>query len=322
MTARLCVLGSGSSGNGSWVSLPSRDGSIECFIDAGLSPKQTGERLKRRGLLPIKPSVLVLTHADGDHWRPTWAPHVERLNMRVLARREHHAALVASGVPASRLEALPVDAATELAPGVTLDAMPTPHDEHGSTALRFESEGGRIAWLTDLGRADAAVTAFARGCEVVAIESNYCVEMQMASRRPIFLKQRIMGGKGHLSNDQCLAAVREIVGAPQAEVMATAGATGPSVTAPGLLSAAPTLSKQSPTRAATLPAVEPTPHRIVLLHLSRDCNHATRIRQLWREQVPHLCDRLVVSSQQAPTQVLEVAPRPQTLTLFGVAASA
>lgn len=269
MRARLCVLGSGSGGNGSWLSLPSRDGAVECFIDAGLSPKATGERLRARSLLPIRPRVLVLTHADGDHWRATWASHVERLELRVLARREHHAALVAAGVPSARLEALPVDSTTELAPGVTLAALPTPHDEHGSTALRFESCGGRVAWLTDLGRAEAETISFARGCEIVAIESNYCPEMQMASRRPPFLKQRIMGGKGHLSNEQCLAAVREIVCASQSE---------------------------------------PKPHRIVLLHLSRDCNHASRIRQLWRERVPHLCERMIVSTQASPTPVLEAAP--------------
>jgi len=262
---RLCVLGSGSGGNGSWLSLPTHDGSVECFIDAGLSPKATGERLKARGLLPIAPRALVLTHADGDHWRPTWASHVERLGMRVLARREHHASLLAAGVPHARLEALAAGTPTELAPGVTVEAHATPHDEHGSTALRFESRCSRVAWLTDLGRADPDVIEFSRGCDLLAIESNYCTQMQMASRRPLMLKQRIMGGKGHLSNEQCVDAVASIASQPSTR-----------------------------------------PHRVVLLHLSRDCNHPTRIRQLWRERAPHLADRLVLSSQTTPTPVLGI----------------
>jgi len=266
MSARLCVLGSGSSGNGSWLSLPSREGSFECFIDAGLSPKQTGERLRRRGLLPVRPRALVLTHADSDHWRPTWAPHVDRLELRVFARREHHAALVAAGVPKSRLEALTPGEPVELAPDVTIDSIATPHDEHGSTGLRFECAGGRVAWLTDLGRAGDEVIEFARGCELVAIESNYCPRLQLASRRPPFLKARIMGGKGHLSNEECLAAI---------EAMMTA-ALG----------------------------------HVVLLHLSRECNHAARIRELWLERRPDAWERVVVSSQATPTPVLTIGERP------------
>ncbi|MBX3356066.1 MAG: MBL fold metallo-hydrolase [Phycisphaeraceae bacterium] len=249
------------------MSLPSHEGTLECFIDAGLSPKQTGERLRLRNLLPIKPRVLILTHADSDHWRPTWAPHVERLHIRVLARREHHAALLEAGMPQRHLEVLPTGTAMELAPGVTLHALPTPHDEHGSTALRFESSAGRFAWLTDLGRAEPEVIDFAKDCEVVGIESNYCPDMQMASRRPLFLKQRIMGGRGHLSNEQCLSAVEAMVACRQTV----------------------------------------QPHRFVLLHLSRDCNSPSRIRDLWRQRVPGLLDHVVITSQTIPTPVMSMA---------------
>lgn len=288
MNARLCVLGSGSAGNGSWLSLPSHDGTFECFVDAGLSPKATGERLRSRGLLPIRPRALVLTHADGDHWRPTWASHVERLELRVLARRAHHADLLAAGVPKRRLEVLEPGAPTELAPGVTLDAMPTPHDVHGSTALRFNSPGGRVAWLTDLGRAEQPVIDFASGCELLAIESNYCPQLQEASRRPPFLKARIMGGKGHLSNEQCLAAVAAI-----------AAGAGPTTT-----------------------AGDPRPHRVVLLHLSRDCNRATRVRTLWSERDPALAARMTVSAQDAPTPVISTGASAQESHLFDTAAPA
>jgi len=266
MSPRLCVLGSGSGGNGSWLSLPSRDGPFECFIDAGLTPKSTGERLRSRNLVPIRPRAIVLTHADGDHWRPTWASHVERLELRVLARRAHHPALLDAGVPRRRLEVLECGTPTELAPGITLDAIPTPHDVHGSTALRFESPGGRVAWLTDLGRAEPPVIDFARGCDIIGIESNYCPVMQEASRRPPFLKARIMSGKGHLSNEQCLTAIEAIVAASD-------GAR---------------------------------PHRVVLLHLSRDCNHSRRVRELWRERAPMLSERMTLSSQESPTPILTI----------------
>jgi hypothetical protein len=54
-----------------------------------------------------------------------------------------------------------------------------------------------------------------RFCELdlLAIESNYDPKMQVESPRPWFLKQRIMGGRGHLSNEQAFAAVRAVLDA-------------------------------------------------------------------------------------------------------------
>src|SRR5207244_483864 len=50
-----------------------------------------------------------------------------------------------------------------------------------------------------------------------ALESNYDPAMQEESGRPWFLKKRIMGGKGHLSNLQTLAAVKRILDLAQAK---------------------------------------------------------------------------------------------------------
>src|SRR5204862_3142635 len=43
-----------------------------------------------------------------------------------------------------------------------------------------------------------------------AIESNYCPLLQEESGRPDFLKHRITGGRGHLSNHEAAAAIRRI----------------------------------------------------------------------------------------------------------------
>ena len=45
----------------------------------------------------------------------------------------------------------------------------------------------------------------------IALESNYDRQMQFDSARPWFLKRRIMGGHGHLSNLQALAAIRKLL---------------------------------------------------------------------------------------------------------------
>ncbi|MEY2716643.1 MAG: putative metallo-hydrolase YycJ, partial [Planctomycetota bacterium] len=69
---------------------------------------------------------------------------------------------------------------------------------------------GVLGLATDLGRASGALIEAMRGVDILAIESNYDRDMQLASDRPAFLKDRIMGGKGHLSNEECIEAVRAI----------------------------------------------------------------------------------------------------------------
>ena len=46
--------------------------------------------------------------------------------------------------------------------------------------------------------------------DILALEANYDPRLQQASTRPEHLKRRIMGGAGHLSNEQAFEAVKRI----------------------------------------------------------------------------------------------------------------
>jgi len=92
-----------------------------------------------------------------------------------------------------------------------IDPILMSHDEHGVSALRFEfASGSCLGFATDLGHATPRFIEHMAEVDVLALESNYCPHMQMASGRPLFLKRRIMGGSGHLSNEQAAQAVAEI----------------------------------------------------------------------------------------------------------------
>jgi phosphoribosyl 1,2-cyclic phosphodiesterase len=91
---------------------------------------------------------------------------------------------------------------------VTLEPILLSHDELGVAAFRFSLPcGGTLGFATDLGRVTDELVDHLRGVDVLAIESNYCPVMQAGSPRPEFLKRRITGGAGHLSNEECAVAV-------------------------------------------------------------------------------------------------------------------
>ena len=92
-----------------------------------------------------------------------------------------------------------------------IDPILMSHDDLGVAAFRIETACAKtLGFATDLGRTTDTLTDHLAGVGVLAIESNYCPVLQADSDRPAFLKHRIMGGAGHLSNDECAKAVHAI----------------------------------------------------------------------------------------------------------------
>jgi phosphoribosyl 1,2-cyclic phosphodiesterase len=84
------------------------------------------------------------------------------------------------------------------------------HDELGTVAFVIDHHGTRFGYATDLGRVGKVLLRHFVDLHALAIESNYDPQLELSSNRPQFLKRRIMGGAGHLSNDQSIEAVLEI----------------------------------------------------------------------------------------------------------------
>lgn len=203
----LRVLASSSSGNCSV--LIHGEGALRrvTLIDCGLSPLRTRGLLARLGLDFSAIDEVLVTHFDGDHFHGGWArrlpPHV-----RLMVHRAHAARAASLGVPAER--ATVYDRPIDLRCGARATPTMLSHDALGVAAFRIEFGGASLGYATDLGRVTSALVDALAGVDVLAIESNYCPELQRASPRPEFLKRRIMDGSGHLSNEQCADGVEQI----------------------------------------------------------------------------------------------------------------
>lgn len=231
-SASLCVLASGSSGNCS--ALVIRRGSVQriCLIDLGLTPKRTFKLLQEHGLRPDQIDNAIVTHLDTDHFCPTWLgrsglPRHARLRMherhaKALGGRESGFGIREepdAGLSDSRL--LPFISDFPIDDGVRVHPILMSHDQEGVAAFRIDLDSGdghtaSLGFCTDLGHVTADLVDHLRdprtqrGVDVLAIESNYCPKMQLESDRPAQLKRRIMGGSGHLSNQEALEAVQAI----------------------------------------------------------------------------------------------------------------
>jgi phosphoribosyl 1,2-cyclic phosphodiesterase len=257
MSIELCVLASGSSGNCSVIRTPSG----VMLIDAGIGPRVVPQRLRGTGVSVSDISAVCLTHLDRDHFSPTWINTFVRNDVAVHCHADRVAALLAcehGDLLAPLLR--PFDREPfEPLPGLLARPIALAHDEEGSHGFVLAGHGCRVGYATDLGHVPEHLIAKFQSLDLLALESNYDPRMQRESPRPWFLKQRIMGGRGHLSNDQALAAVRRVLDRAQS-------------------------------------TAAPLPSHIVLLHRSRQCNCPTLLRKLFTND-PRIAPRLVLSEQ-------------------------
>ncbi len=204
----LLNLGSGSSGNCSLVVAGEGDQSRRILVDCGFSMRRTSQALLEHDIELQQLDGLVLTHLDRDHFNPSWSRRLRQLEMPVHVCADHAREAVACGCPEECLRVF--EDGIEFGAGLTARTHLVAHDDSGCVAYRFEHDGRSIGFATDLGHVPDSLLAFLEGVDAIAFESNYDRSMQLCSDRPEFLKRRIMGGHGHLSNEQSLHAVLHI----------------------------------------------------------------------------------------------------------------
>ena len=204
---KFCTLFSGSSGNA--VFLSTERGSI--LIDCGMSGKQTLEAMQQNGLPPEELKAILITHEHSDHVKgagilsrrlglPIYATEGTWQGMETAVGEipSHHRVVITAGESffLNDLEIMPFS---------------IPHDANDPTGYRIYTPKASVAIATDLGYFADQVRDAVTGADVVLLESNHDPEMlKQNAFYPAHLKKRILGRKGHLSNESGAAAAVEL----------------------------------------------------------------------------------------------------------------
>ena len=85
--------------------------------------------------------------------------------------------------------------------GIGVESFPTPHDAAESTGYALSAGGRKAAVVTDLGCVTPEVLKGIRGADLLVCEANHDVEWLRSGPYPYYLKARILGDRGHLSNE-------------------------------------------------------------------------------------------------------------------------
>jgi len=202
-------LNSGSNGNCIYVEA---DG-VRLLFDAGISGKRTAERLASRGRDPGGVDAVIISHDHHDHVRCAGILS-RKFGLPVYMTADAHAA-------GSRYDLGPIADLRLFEPGadlafgpVTVQTVPTPHDAAGAVAFVVAAGGRRLGILTDLGHVFAGLGDLLGGLDAAFLESNYDPDMLASGPYPTYLKRRIAGAGGHLSNVEAAELVASAGGPP------------------------------------------------------------------------------------------------------------
>lgn len=194
MSVRISVLGSSSSGNCTFIATSQ----AKILLDAGLNPTQTLKRLSAIGESLDDIDALVISHEHTDHVCGIPGLLGKRILPVYIASKTF--AAINPSIECDCLEFISAGEPFQLK-DLKISPFSIPHDAVDPLGFTLEAEGVKIAHVTDLGYMTELVTQKLTGCDVIVLESNHDLEMLKVGPYPWFLKQRIMGREGHLSNE-------------------------------------------------------------------------------------------------------------------------
>lgn len=196
----LCSIASGSSGNCICVG----DDNTHVLIDAGISGKRIENGLNEIDLKTTDMQGILVTHEHADHIA----------GLGVLARRYGIPIFTTQGtadailgtksvgkIDASLFHIIHPDEDFSIG-DLRIHSIGISHDAADPVAYKISKDNKTVAVVTDLGTYNKKIVDNLQGLDALLLEANHDVNMLQMGMYPYSLKQRILGDKGHLSNER------------------------------------------------------------------------------------------------------------------------
>ena len=196
---RLCSIASGSSGNCIYVGSEK----THILVDTGISKKRIEEGLAELDVRGEELSGIFITHEHIDHIQGLGV-FCRKYNVPIYASKGTIVGIqtckTIGKMPEGILHEISVDELFEIG-DLKVRPFAISHDANEPTGFRIEGEDKAIAVATDLGTYDDYIVDNLKGLNAILLEANHDTHMVEVGPYPYPLKQRVLGNKGHLSNE-------------------------------------------------------------------------------------------------------------------------
>ena len=196
---RICSIASGSSGNCIYVG----SDATHLLVDVGISGKRTEAGLKELDLSMRDIDGVFITHEHADHVAGLGVLG-RKYNMPIYATKGTIEAVKRNSSLGEIPEELfmPVSADEKIIiKDLVCNPMKISHDAAEPVAYRISHGKKKVGIITDLGTYDDYTVESLKGMDALLLEANHDVNMLQVGPYPYHLKKRILGERGHLSNE-------------------------------------------------------------------------------------------------------------------------
>lgn len=199
----VCPLASGSKGNSLFVSC----GTHKFLIDAGLSGVEIERRLAKVNINPQTLTAIIITHEHSDHIKGAGVLS-RRFDLPIYISQKTYQAAQSIG-KINDLYFFECGTPFKI-DQIKVSPFSISHDAKDPVGLTMEYNGYKMGFATDLGIVTSLVREHLKDSHILYLESNHDPDMLINGSYPWYLKQRIKGRTGHLSNKDAKLLVSEL----------------------------------------------------------------------------------------------------------------
>ena len=189
---KYAMLASGSKGN--CCVIESND--VKIVIDCGTTQKYLKASFQEINLEITEVSALLITHNHSDH--------VKQINMFKNIETYSPSELSCHFNPVVPYETFQIE-------HLSITALQTSHDAGDSVGYVIDDGEHKLVYITDTGYVRDQDLQLIEDADFYIVESNHDPKLLMETRRPYYIKQRIMSDTGHLSNDDAGLLLSKVV---------------------------------------------------------------------------------------------------------------
>ncbi len=200
---KTCVLASGSEGNVTYVETEKH----KILLDVGTTIKYIKENLTDIHTAIEEIDYILITHVHDDH--------IKALKGFI---KYYNPTICVSPKMYQELECLHTYAKVILygdtmdIENLHIDIIKTSHDTSDSRSFILTCNNKSIVYLTDTGYINQKYFPYLKNKNIYLFESNHDIEMILNGPYPKWLKDRVMGPYGHLSNKDSSIYLAKLIG--------------------------------------------------------------------------------------------------------------